>query len=66
MTDAEGWIFYSVFPRLSGASPFLADDDIETFANIQNVSYEFDQEYFADITSQAKEFISSLLKKKTR
>lgn len=50
---------------LSGASPFLADDDIETFANIQNVSYEFDQEYFADITSQAKEFISSLLKKKT-
>lgn len=50
---------------LSGASPFLADDDNETFVNIQNVDYEFDEEYFADISSQAKDFISSLLLKKS-
>ena len=45
----------------SGASPFLGDDPNETFINIQNVEYRFDEEYFADISPQAKDFISSLL-----
>lgn len=48
---------------LSGASPFLADDNNEMFLNIQNVEYEFDDEYFAEISSQAKDFISRLLLK---
>ncbi|RMX45094.1 hypothetical protein pdam_00014025 [Pocillopora damicornis] len=45
----------------SGASPFLGEDPNETFVNIQNVEYRFDEKYFADISPQAKDFISSLL-----
>lgn len=52
--------------RLSGASPFLGDDPNETFINIQNVEYRFDEEYFADISPQAKDFINSLLVKDSR
>ena len=55
-----------LFRRLSGASPFLADDNNETFMNIQNVDYEFDEEYFSEISEQAKDFISKLLLKNPR
>ncbi|KAK3740114.1 hypothetical protein QZH41_012351 [Actinostola sp. cb2023] len=51
---------------LSGASPFLGDDVNETFSNISMVDYEFDDEYFKDISLHAKDFISSLLVKDTR
>lgn len=60
------FIDYFWFRRLSGASPFLADDDNETFTNIQNVDYEFDEEYFSEISKQAKDFISKLLLKNPR
>lgn len=50
----------------SGASPFLGEDPNETFVNIQNVEYRFDEKYFADISPQAKDFISSLLIKISR
>ena len=52
-----------VFFRLSGASPFLGVDKQETFVNIQSVNYEFDEEYFANTSDLAKDFIQKLLVK---
>lgn len=46
---------------LSGASPFLGDDQQETFANITAVNYEFDEQYFGNTSDLAKDFIMKLL-----
>jgi len=51
---------------LSGASPFLGDDDQETYHNITSCDYQFDDEYFEKITEHAKDFIRKLLIKKPR
>ncbi|XP_041818632.1 myosin light chain kinase, smooth muscle-like isoform X2 [Chelmon rostratus] len=51
---------------LSGESPFQGNSDAETFALVTAARYEFDQESFEDISDQAKDFISSLLKKDRR
>ncbi|XP_028332409.1 myosin light chain kinase, smooth muscle-like [Gouania willdenowi] len=48
---------------LSGESPFQGNNDAETFAFVTAARYEFDPESFEDISEQAKDFISSLLKK---
>lgn len=53
-------------PRLSGESPFQGNNDAETLALVTAASFEFDQESFEDISDQAKDFISSLLKKDRR
>ena len=47
--------------RLSGLSPFMGDDDNETFTNILKADYDFEDEAFNDITQNAKDFISELL-----
>lgn len=50
------------FPcRLSGASPFLGENKQETLANVSAVDYEFDEEYFSNTSSLAKDFIARLL-----
>lgn len=46
---------------LSGASPFLGEDQQETFANITAVNYEFDDQYFGSTSDLAKDFIRKLL-----
>ncbi|XP_071845037.1 death-associated protein kinase 1-like isoform X3 [Apostichopus japonicus] len=46
---------------LSGASPFLGEDQQETFANITAVNYEFDEQYFDSTSELAKDFIQKLL-----
>ncbi|CAB1448705.1 unnamed protein product [Pleuronectes platessa] len=51
---------------LSGESPFQGNSDAETFCLVAAASYEFDQESFEDISDDAKDFISSLLKKDRR
>lgn len=48
--------------RLSGLSPFLGDNDNDTFSNITKSVVEFDEAFDA-ISDLAKEFISSLLVK---
>ncbi|XP_015766543.1 PREDICTED: death-associated protein kinase 2-like [Acropora digitifera] len=66
-TQTDMWaVGVLTYILLSGASPFLADDDNETFMNIQNVDYKFDEEYFSEISKQAKDFISKLLLKNPR
>lgn len=51
---------------LSGASPFLGDNQQETFNNITAVDYSFDAEYFSSTSDLAKNFICSLLVKDAR
>jgi len=46
---------------LSGFSPFMGETDGETFSNINSVNYDFEEPEFDNITSEAKDFISSLL-----
>ncbi|CAJ1080340.1 myosin light chain kinase%2C smooth muscle-like [Xyrichtys novacula] len=54
------------FILLSGESPFQGNSDAETLALVTAARYEFDQESFDDISDQAKDFISSMLKKDRR
>ena len=46
---------------LSGYSPFLGDNDMETFNNITRGSYDFNVEEFENISQEAKSFIRDLL-----
>lgn len=52
--------------RLSGESPFQGATDNETFSLVTAARFTFDEESFEDISDQAKDFISSLLKKDRR
>ncbi|XP_028310629.1 myosin light chain kinase, smooth muscle [Gouania willdenowi] len=51
---------------LSGESPFQGNSDVETLALVTAAQWEFDEDSFDEITEEAKNFISSLLKKDTR
>uniref|UniRef100_A0A3B3Z9C0 Myosin, light chain kinase 5 n=1 Tax=Periophthalmus magnuspinnatus TaxID=409849 RepID=A0A3B3Z9C0_9GOBI len=51
---------------LSGESPFQGNNDAETFAFVTAAKFEFDEESFEDISDEAKDFISLLLKKDPR
>ena len=60
-------LYYKIiFSRLCGESPFLGDDNQETYQNICQVNYDFDEEYFEEISDDAKSFVSELLIKKPR
>lgn len=49
---------------LTGLSPFMGDNDAETFANITRADYDLEDEAFDAISNDAKDFISSLLVKR--
>uniref|UniRef100_A0A672L5J9 Myosin, light chain kinase 5 n=1 Tax=Sinocyclocheilus grahami TaxID=75366 RepID=A0A672L5J9_SINGR len=51
---------------LSGVSPFQGNSDAETLALVTAAQWEFDPESFGDITDEAKDFISGLLRKDKR
>jgi myosin-light-chain kinase len=48
---------------LSGLSPFMGDNDSETYNNITKAEFDFDDESFHIISNEAKDFISKLLVK---
>lgn len=50
--------------RLSGLSPFMGDNDPETFTNITKAEFDFDDEAFDAVSQDAKDFISALLIKR--
>lgn len=50
--------------RLTGLSPFMGDNDAETFANITRADYDLEDEAFDAISSDAKDFIIGLLVKR--
>ncbi|KAG8186256.1 hypothetical protein JTE90_004232 [Oedothorax gibbosus] len=46
---------------LSGLSPFMGDNDMETMANVTKAEYDFNDESFDNISDVAKDFIAKLL-----
>nr|XP_023695785.1 myosin light chain kinase, smooth muscle-like isoform X2 [Paramormyrops kingsleyae] len=48
---------------VSGLSPFMGDDDNETLSNVTSATWDFEDEAFDEISEEAKDFISKLLKK---
>jgi serine/threonine protein kinase len=46
---------------LSGHSPFRGANDRETLTHIKEGKYEFKDEWFSNISSEAKDFIQKLL-----
>lgn len=50
--------------RLTGLSPFMGDNDAETFANITRADYDLEDEAFDAVSSDAKDFIGGLLIKR--
>ncbi|KAK2845560.1 hypothetical protein Q7C36_010414 [Tachysurus vachellii] len=60
--EADMWsVGVITYILLSGASPFLGENKQETLANVSAVDYEFDEEYFSNTSSLAKDFIARLL-----
>jgi len=49
---------------LSGKSPFMGDNDAQTFTNITIAEFDFDDEEFDAISQDSKDFISALLIKR--
>lgn len=67
MREEEMCVGYKImvhFIRLSGLSPFMGDNDAETFANITRADFDFDDDSFDAISDDAKDFISALLVKR--
>lgn len=48
---------------LSGLSPFMGDNDMETMANVLRATYDFNDDSFDPISDLAKDFIAKLLVK---
>lgn len=49
-----------VYIMVSGYSPFMGDDDNETYGNISTCSYEFYEDEFANISDDCKDLIKNL------
>jgi len=50
-----------LYVMLSGVSPFLDESEEETCSNILRNDYCFPDEFFTGVTSDAKDFLRSLL-----
>ena len=48
---------------MSGLSPFAGEDDLDTLQNVKRCDWEFDEDAFASVSPEAKEFIQLLLQK---
>ncbi|XP_046902304.1 myosin light chain kinase, smooth muscle isoform X1 [Hypomesus transpacificus] len=48
---------------VSGLSPFMGDNDNETLSNVTSATWDFEDEAFDEISDNAKDFITNLLKK---
>ncbi|KAE8737825.1 hypothetical protein FOCC_FOCC016708 [Frankliniella occidentalis] len=64
-TESDMWsVGVICYVLLSGLSPFMGDNDAETFANITRADFDFDDEAFDAISQDARDFISALLVKR--
>lgn len=57
----ERFIKIFLIHRLSGFSPFMGDNDLETMANVTSIEWDFDDDSFDVISEEAKNFIEKLL-----
>lgn len=55
-------LIITLFPRLSGESPFLGESEADTFSRITEARWEF-SDVFDYVSKEAKDFINSLLLK---
>ena len=63
-TNSDMWsIGIICYVLLSGLSPFMGDNDAETFANITRAEYDFNDEAFDTVSQNARDFIGALLVK---
>uniref|UniRef100_A0A8D8WY19 Myosin light chain kinase, smooth muscle n=1 Tax=Cacopsylla melanoneura TaxID=428564 RepID=A0A8D8WY19_9HEMI len=63
--ESDMWsIGVITYVLLSGLSPFMGENDSETFANITRAEFDFDDEAFEALSEDAKDFISLLLVKR--
>ncbi|KAF5279087.1 hypothetical protein FQA39_LY05765 [Lamprigera yunnana] len=63
-TKSDMWSIGIIsYVLLSGLSPFMGDNDAETFANITRADYDFNDEAFDTISQSARDFIGALLLK---
>nr|XP_039262365.1 myosin light chain kinase, smooth muscle-like [Styela clava] len=46
---------------LSGLSPFMGEDDLETLSNVTGCEWDFEEDCFKDISDNAKNFIETIL-----
>lgn len=61
-TSTDSWCFGIIFYiLLSGVSPFLDDSIEETTANILKCDFSFPEEYFHDISNDAKNLLTRVL-----
>lgn len=51
---------------ISGLSPFMGENDIETMSNVTIAKYDFEDECFAGISPECLDFIAKLLVKDLR
>ncbi|KAG7188122.1 hypothetical protein KM043_015967 [Ampulex compressa] len=64
-TESDMWsVGVICYVLLTGLSPFMGDNDAETFANITRADYDLEDEAFDAISNNAKDFISGLLVKR--
>ena len=65
LTDQSDFTIYPPPHSLTGMSPFLGDNDMETVNNIAEGEFEYPdpdpEEGYEDITDLAKQFIETLL-----
>lgn len=55
------FVYFRLFCRLSGLSPFMGDDDNETIQNVSNAEWDFEDEAFDVVSDMSKKFIEELL-----
>ena len=48
---------------MSGLSPFAGENDIETLKNVKACDWDFDEEAFASVSEEGRDFIRHLLVK---
>lgn len=60
---AGGLIGRRVFNNysLSGLSPFAGENDVETLKNVKACDWDFDEDTFAIVSDEGKDFIRRLL-----
>ncbi|KAG8038190.1 hypothetical protein G9C98_006515 [Cotesia typhae] len=64
-TESDMWsVGVICYVLLTGLSPFMGENDAETFANITRADFDFDHKAFSAISEEAKDFISGLLIKR--
>lgn len=55
--------FECISSRLSGYSPFAGESDQETFVYINRAEFDYDDEAWAPVSEEARDFINKLLLK---